>query len=879
MKNNIKAEIITHSKRENTGEEIITYKLTFPRIILSEVNTYKMMEKNTSSCLLGNTLITFDQPTKQGNNKFCSVKVPIKEFCEKWNNGNKLRKRNPNKVANFEDKNYTAKEIAMEVKTSPSNIRKLCREGKIKVENPNKKRVEDFIVNGLIYNEYHNGYETKHKPHKLMNMSVRVLNEDTLEFENAKVSQVFICGEKDVYEIELENGYKLTCTDSHRIFTNEGWKTLKGINVKLYKGQTIWNDHTFKVATNGFEVTKDWLLEQKSLGKSLKQVCEEYNLNFKSVSNKSEEFGIRWRKPALNNETFEYKDKEWLESKINEGLFCPQIAEICNTSVYKIRHQLKKFKIRGNHKVGFLNEKGEVWNKGLKGYKHTKEAVENMRIAAQKRRKPDSYKSYEVDKTKRIRFMYEMMNKFISEDKYVCCITGLRTKLRLHHIDPVWHNKEREYDETNLIPIVDWLHKELHKRHLDLEFLKWYEEGRDLTTFFDAYEDMKIHIDEIKKPKPGVIHNGKLYHGNPLFCQFFKIKSITYKGKQETYDIEIEGKFHNFVANGFVVHNSRAIPFEKMVEVVEKEPFIPIAWQLQHKGMQGDKYLTDPEHIKEKNEIWLAARDMSVDISKELIGNINKIIYDEDNVVNSVEIPNTSLSKNYSNRLLEPFMWTTQLVTGTRESFKHLFEQRCPQYEIDGNAFGKLYYKSKKSAIECCDMNGISNYPDIDDDLAWLKINKGQAEIHFMDLAEKMYDALNESKPDILKEGEWHIPFQEEIWKSKQDEKLEDFIKISVCLTAKVSYTKIGDDNSITIEKAREMYERLKNLGHWSCFGHIAKCMTNEDYDTWIKGRIHEDSSDYRIIIPEETKGYNKQLRGFISLRQYVEDGVELKDI
>lgn len=49
MKNNIKAEIITHSKRENTGEEIITYKLTFPRIILSEVNTYKMLEKNTSS--------------------------------------------------------------------------------------------------------------------------------------------------------------------------------------------------------------------------------------------------------------------------------------------------------------------------------------------------------------------------------------------------------------------------------------------------------------------------------------------------------------------------------------------------------------------------------------------------------------------------------------------------------------------------------------------------------------------------------------------------------------------------------------------------------------------------------------------------------------
>lgn len=885
MENNIKAEIVAHSKRANTGEEIITYKLTFPRIILSEVNTYKMIEKNTSSCILGNTLITFDQPTKQGNCKFRSIKIPIKEFCEKWQNGNKLRKRNPKKVADFEDKNYTAKEIAKEIKTSPSNIRRLCREGKIRVENPNKKKIEDFIINGLVYNEYHNGYETKHKPHKLMNMNIRVLNEDTLEFENAKVSQVFICGKKEVYEIELENGYKLTCTDSHRLFTNEGWKTLKDVDVRLYKGQTIWNDHTFKVATNGFEITKDWLLEQKDSGKSLKQVCEEHNLNFKSISNKSEEFGIRWKKPILENETFEYKDKEWLESKIKEGLFCPQIAEICSTSVHKVRTQLRKFKIKGNQKVGFLNENGEVWNKGLRGYKMSQKAVENIRKAHEKLKKPDSYKSYKVDKTKRIRFMHEMKDKFISEGKYVCCITGLKTKLRLHHIDPVWHNKDREYDETNLIPIVDWLHKELHKKHLDLEFLKWYEEGRDLTTFFDAYEDIKIHIDTIKKPKPGIVHNGKLYHGNPLFCQFFKIKSITYKGKQDTYDIEVDGKYHNFIANGVVVHNSRAIPFEKMVEVVEKEPFVPIAWMLEHKGMQGKEYLTDHKQIEEKTNIWLCARDAAVDISKELVYNIINVIYDGDIAVNNEEIPNTSISKNYGNRLLEPWMWVTQICTGTRESFEHLFKQRCPIYNVEG-----LKFTSKKEAIEL--------YPHLKDmtDLEWLQCNSGQAEIHFMDLAEKMYDALNESEPTLyinslndFYNNFWHIPFEEEIKEKFGDNiSTEDIIKMSVCLTAKISYTKIGDENTITLEKAREMYERLRNSGHWSCFGHIAKCMTNEDYQSWYKGFINTktftnnyggnstglDSNDFI-----KAQGYNKNLKGFISLRQYVEDGIELKDI
>lgn len=66
MENKIKAEIVTHSKRESTGEEIITYKLTYPRIILSEVNTYKQIEKNTSSCLSGDAFITlYDEKSKK----------------------------------------------------------------------------------------------------------------------------------------------------------------------------------------------------------------------------------------------------------------------------------------------------------------------------------------------------------------------------------------------------------------------------------------------------------------------------------------------------------------------------------------------------------------------------------------------------------------------------------------------------------------------------------------------------------------------------------------------------------------------------------------------------------------------------------------------
>ena len=39
--------------------------------------------------------------------------------------------------------------------------------------------------------------------------------------------------------------------------------------------------------------------------------------------------------------------------------------------------------------------------------------------------------------------------------------------------------------------------------------------------------------------------------------------------------------------------SSRAIPFEKMVKMVQEDPFIPIAWQKDHKGMQGTEYFTN----------------------------------------------------------------------------------------------------------------------------------------------------------------------------------------------------------------------------------------------------------------------------------------------
>ena len=109
--------------------------------------------------------------------------------------------------------------------------------------------------------------------------------------------------------------------------------------------------------------------------------------------------------------------------------------------------------------------------------------------------------------------------------------------------------------------------------------------------------------------------------------------------------------------------SSRAIPFKKMVEAVRDNPFIPIAWQEAHSGMQGSNYYTDEIDIKGFNQTWLGARDMAVE--------------------SATELDNGEITKQLANRLLEPFMWTTMLITGPKSGWDNFFHLRNPVYEID----------------------------------------------------------------------------------------------------------------------------------------------------------------------------------------------------
>ena len=90
--------------------------------------------------------------------------------------------------------------------------------------------------------------------------------------------------------------------------------------------------------------------------------------------------------------------------------------------------------------------------------------------------------------------------------------------------------------------------------------------------------------------------------------------------------------------------SSRAIPVKKMLEMVRKEPAMPIHWGKNQPGMQANEQLTGWE-LEEAKNLWLAAAEHAAQIADRM---------------NAV-----GLHKQVANRILEPFQHIHVVLTAT----------------------------------------------------------------------------------------------------------------------------------------------------------------------------------------------------------------------
>jgi hypothetical protein len=324
--------------------------------------------------------------------------------------------------------------------------------------------------------------------------------------------------------------------------------------------------------------------------------------------------------------------------------------------------------------------------------------------------------------------------------------------------------------------------------------------------------------------------------------------------------------------------SSRAIPFLKMVETIENNPFIPIAWQKEHKGMQGTEYLTEERDTSMAIQKWLRTRDLVVQEAKFLNDSVK-------------------VTKQLTNRLLEPFMWTTMLITGSKSGWDNFFKLRCPQYLHEASG---TIYNSRKDFITRDFEDYLMPFDGGNStNLDWLKINKGQAEIHIMDLAEKIWDAKNESTPIQLEAGQWHIPFWDKINLNFGDffnitgkgttnfQHIEELkVKMSVAMGARTSYTIVGEEKEINPETLIGLHDKLLTWDppHSSPFEHCARAMSTFEYASYYRGKLHnpefqdgtDEIIDYLVGMEESSMGWCYNLKGFIPYRYLVDNSLTL---
>lgn len=255
--------------------------------------------------------------------------------------------------------------------------------------------------------------------------------------------------------------------------------------------------------------------------------------------------------------------------------------------------------------------------------------------------------------------------------------------------------------------------------------------------------------------------------------------------------------------------SSRAIPFPKMSEMIDSDPFIPIKWGAEQGSMQtGDEI---PEELRPfAKMIWLesllsqqryantlhyigkaacAAVDgnVAIAISDQMSpSEIAALVRWVDEHRNDDDVPR--IHKSIPNRLIEPWMWITVVMTATE--WNNFFRLRC--------------------------------HPD--------------AEIHFQKIAGMIRDALDASTPtprDAHEQcGKWHLPFiRGEDWDWAREATgcepaaaMDRLCRVSVARCARVSY--LTHEGVRDPEKDLGLFEKLSNgsgFGHWSPMEHVAQ--------------------------------------------------------
>lgn len=264
----------------------------------------------------------------------------------------------------------------------------------------------------------------------------------------------------------------------------------------------------------------------------------------------------------------------------------------------------------------------------------------------------------------------------------------------------------------------------------------------------------------------------------------------------------LEVTFPRMVLSEFNTHrvfsrnsaSSRAIPIEKQIKKVLENPFVPEEFGKNQKGMQSEDVL-DEASQQSAHEAWMLGMHRAVDTAEMLA--------------------DSEVHKQWANRVLEPYMWHTALVTSTE--WDNFFKLRI-SYEA-------------------------------------------QPEIR--KIAKMMQRAINNSRPRGVKYGDWHLPLLDDADIDEIKANIDTYDlghqrdvnhvmrMVSAGRCARVSY--LTHDGKRDLVQDITLGQRLVKNGHMSPFEHVATPAyypnesTGCNFKGWRQFRKHFERGDHVI--------------------------------
>jgi thymidylate synthase (FAD) len=390
------------------------------------------------------------------------------------------------------------------------------------------KKLYDKFTKGRSHQNTQKDLEYSQK--RIKNLRVRVLNEDTNEFEYSHIKDVWKTESKKIFKITLADGKHIMCSDAHPFLTSTGYKSLK---------EGLSKDD--KLGCNGITINvpnKSWTFKSFFDGSenfTRKEFATKNNISYELAKKWGYIFDIVFKKDE--NKDFKLGNKSWNTGK----------AGTYSIDIKDRKHNPPK------------GDKSNFWRGGT--------STERESIGAW-----TTLNSTKVHK--KYNWTCQKCGNYPCKD------------LHAHHIVPVSQDISKSKDFDNLISVCKNCHHDIHKSI------------KNELDFANSVLDVGyIPIDNMKRTSSKYLH-------------FVDIVNIEFIKEEECYDIEISGKYKNFVANGIVTHNSA-----RYKELKEDKFYLPEDW----KGiLLSQESLAQSNGIYAPNATWLTALEDYTNLGNKL---------------------------------------------------------------------------------------------------------------------------------------------------------------------------------------------------------------------------------------------------------------------